>query len=284
MKDWRYFLKVKSVGLYINILSYICPQKARDFSYKLFSSPKAGKLRPEQLPEILKKAHRGILSGSNGEIQTYLWDGSQDRVLLVHGWESNAARWEPLLSHLKQHDSKVLALDAPAHGLSAGEFNILEYAKAVDAVVRDFDPKYIIGHSLGGMILTYYLHQYQPKNVDKVVFLGSPSDFEVMTNNYTNLLSLSDRSKSLFESYFTKVLRVDPKKFTARIFGNSIHLPALVAHDEQDDVVKYEESGKIVSSWKAAQHYTTRNLGHSMHDDALYLQILEFLFGKKQLI
>lgn len=279
MKKWQYKFAVKSVGLYINILSYVRPKYARDLSYKIFSRPRDGKLNPENLPDVLLQSEMKLVSDT---IQTYLWDGNQDRVLLVHGWESNASRWEQILNYLKKHDSKVLALDAPNHGLTPGIFNVLEYAKAVDKVVQEFKPKYIIGHSLGGMTLTYYLHQYQPKSVSKVVLLGAPSDFEVITNNYVRLLSLNNRSKSLFESYFTQILNVNPKEFTARLFGKSIQLPALIAHDEQDEVVKFEESDKIISNWKEAQKHSTTKLGHSMHDDALYLKITEFLFGEKQ--
>jgi pimeloyl-ACP methyl ester carboxylesterase len=39
---------------------------------------------------------------------------------LVHGWESNASRWENLLPYLKKSGSTI-AIDGPAHGLSSGK-------------------------------------------------------------------------------------------------------------------------------------------------------------------
>ena len=39
MKKIKYFLITKSVGLYINLLSFVQPDKANTLAYKLFSVP-----------------------------------------------------------------------------------------------------------------------------------------------------------------------------------------------------------------------------------------------------
>lgn len=277
MQKLRFFLLTKSLGLYINTLSHLWPSRSRELSYRLFSSPRYGKLKPANLPEVLKKASPGALMLHGQRLQSYTWQGSAETILLVHGWESNASRWEKLLPHLLSTGKTVVAIDAPAHGLSEGDFNIPKYSEAIDKAVREFKPRYLIGHSIGGAAIVYYQHLYQNHGIEKVVLLGSPSDFDTITDNYVSLLSLSDRSRKLFESYFTENFNYHPKDFTARLFARSMQMPGIIAHDEEDDVVFFAESGKIAQAWTTARFIQTKGLGHSMHDDGLYSEVAAFL-------
>ncbi|NMH29373.1 alpha/beta fold hydrolase [Flavobacterium silvaticum] len=278
MKKVRFFLLTKSFGLYINVLSRFSPAKARALSYKLFSNPRYGKLEAGDLPEILKSVEKQDLNQGGNKIQSYVWPGNQETILLVHGWESNASRWELLLPHLSPSGKTIVAIDAPAHGLSQGSFNIPRYADAIHEAVLKFHPKYVIGHSIGGAAIVYYQHVYKNEAIEKVILLGSPSDFDTITDNYIRLLSLNERSKELFESYFTQNFNYHPKDFTAREFGKSMKMKGIIAHDQDDDIVLFPESKKIAGAWKDAIFIETKGLGHSMHDEKLYKEIARFLF------
>lgn len=268
----------KSFGLYINVLSRLSPAKARALSYKLFSSPREGKLVAEQLPDILKTALRQQIIHNGHTIQAYIWPGNSETILLVHGWESNASRWELLLPHLVPSGKTIVAIDAPAHGLSGGSFSIPGYAEAIHETVLKYHPKYVIGHSLGGAAVVYYQHVYKNEAIEKVILLGAPSDFDRITDNYISLLSLNQRSRELFESYFTEHFQYHPKEFTAREFAKSLQMKGIIAHDTDDDIVLFHESKKIAGAWKDAIFIETKGLGHSMHDEKLYREIARFLF------
>ena len=92
----------KSIGLYISFLSYVWPKKATQLAYRFFSEPREGRLHPDDLPEILKKANRETLAVNNEYFEVYHWSGTKEPLLLIHGWESNSSRWEPLLPYLQQ--------------------------------------------------------------------------------------------------------------------------------------------------------------------------------------
>lgn len=278
MKRIRFFLLTKSLGLYINVLSRFSPARARELSYRIFSSPRDGRLFPEQLPEILKTAQRQQIIHNGNTIQAYVWPGNSETILLVHGWESNASRWELLLPYLIPSGKTIVAIDAPAHGLSGGLFSIPAYADALHEAVRQYHPKYVIGHSLGGAAVIYYQHVYKNEAIEKVILLGAPSDFDRMTDNYIRLLSLNVRSSRLFESYFTEHFSYHPKDFTAREFAKSLQMKGIIAHDTDDEIVLFHESKKIASAWKDAVFIETKGLGHSMHDENLYKQLAKFLF------
>jgi predicted alpha/beta hydrolase family esterase len=278
MEKLRNFLLAKSVGLYLNFLSYAYPEKASHLAYRFFSEPRTGRLSKEKLPAILKEAQAETLAAGDLTFQTYLWKGSDDVILLVHGWESNASRWENLLPHLRGSGKTVVAIDAPAHGLSSGrELNLIMYADAIDAAVKKYNPSALVGHSIGGAACIYYQHTYQNPDIRKLVILGAPSDMKVIMRNYVTLLSLNAKMTTLLEQYFLDRFRVKVEDFSARIFGSSVKTRGIIAHDVSDDVVSFEEAKKIASSWKNATFIETSGLGHSMHDDVLYRKVRDFL-------
>ncbi|HJS00241.1 MAG TPA: alpha/beta fold hydrolase [Flavobacterium sp.] len=279
MKKALYYLFTKSIGFYINTLSFIFPEKASQLAYALFSEPREGKLTKDNLPEVLRDTHKASYQHEGQYFQTYTWQGNENVILLVHGWESNAARWEKLLTHLKKSGSTIIALDAPGHGLSGGkEFNIPQYAAFIDIIVQKFNPKHLIGHSLGGKTCLYYQSTYQSNSIEKMVILGSPSDFKIILNNYINLLSLNAKISKELENYYLKNFNLELEQFSGKLFASKIKTKGLIAHDTEDTIVLFEEAKKIASSWQDSVFIETKGLGHSLHGEELYQKVYQFLF------
>ncbi len=278
MKKIKYFLLVKSVGFYINCLVFVNPEKASKLAYKLFSEPRLGKLVAQDLPEILQTAKQESFLHKNQEFQSYTWPGNDHMILLVHGWESNASRWEKLLPYLKKTGSTIVAIDAPAHGLSSGkEFNVPKYADAIAAYTKIMNPNVLIGHSIGGAACIYYQFLHQNKNIDKMILLGAPSDLKNLIINYCNMLSLNSRVQFHLENTFSEKFELHVDEFSGKKFAPHILTKALIVHDTHDTIVAIEEGKKISSNWKNATFIETQGLGHSLHDDMLYEKISTFL-------
>lgn len=281
MKNLKYFLLTKSAGLYINILSYINPKKASVLAYRLFSEPRIGRLSKTDLPLVLQDAKTETFQFNEHRFESYHWEGNENVVLLIHGWESNASRWEKFLPYLKKSGSTIVAIDGPAHGLSSGkEFNVPNYAAFIDIAVQKFQPHFLIGHSIGGAACVYYQYKYQNNNLKKMVLLGAPSDLKTLINNYVALLSLNTKMVQLLENHFLEKFKFKLDEFSGQIFGKNLNLQGIIAHDIDDNIVAFEEGKKIASSWKNATFIETKGLGHSMHDDELYLKVSTFLFQK----
>ncbi len=280
MKNFLYFLLTKSIGIYLNALSYLNPEKATKIAYQFFSEPREGRLVREKLPKVLKEAHKELYEHKGEHFQTYTWKGNENVVLLVHGWESNASRWENLLPYLKRSESTIIALDAPGHGLSSGkEFNIPQYATFIDIVAQKFKPKYLIGHSLGGKTCLYYQSVYQNENIEKMVILGAPSDFKIILNNYITLLSLNSKISSGIENHYHKHFNLTLEDFSGQKFASKIKTKGFIAHDTEDTIVLFEEGQKIASGWEDSIFMQTKGLGHSLHGEELYQKVYEFLFS-----
>ncbi|WP_300569697.1 alpha/beta hydrolase [Flavobacterium sp.] len=267
------------IGFYINILSFLYPKKSLELAYQFFSEPREGRLSPKNLPEILKEATLEVIEHNGHFLQTYIWKGNENKILLIHGWESNAARWEKLLDFLKKSGSTIIALDGPAHGLSSGkEFNVPTYAEFINVVSEKHKPKFIIGHSMGGVACAYYQHLYQNHDLEKMILLGSPSDFKILLDNYSKMLSLNSKVYEQLVSYIKKRFKIDIDEFTSVQFLKNTTINGIIAHDAADDVVAFEEAKKMAQSWKKAKFIETQGLGHSLHDDKLYQNIYQFLF------
>ena len=138
MKKIQYFLITKSVGLYINLISYFLPEKAKQIAYEIFSQPRKGKIKNGKLPKTLQNAKQETLHYDGEDFQTYIWQGSEDIILLLHGWESNAARWYKLIPILEKSGCTIVAIDAPAHGLSGSKwFNVGKYSEFLKTIFVD---------------------------------------------------------------------------------------------------------------------------------------------------
>ncbi len=281
MKKLKIFILTKSVGLYINILSYINPRKAMMLAYQIFSQPRIGKLSKDNLPKFLESSTNETHLHNGKSFQTYTWQGNENVILLLHGWESNASRWKKILPFLKKTGSTIIAIDAPAHGMSSGkEFNVPQYAEYIDVLIQRFQPKHIIGHSLGGIAIAYYQHHFKNNTLEKIVLLGAPSDFKIILNNYKNLLSLNSKVYNALIAYTKERFDIIVDEFSTSNFLKNATLDGIIAHDIHDKVVAYSESEKINTHWKKGTLITTEGFGHSLHNSELYEKISLFLKGE----
>ncbi|WP_291097497.1 MULTISPECIES: alpha/beta hydrolase [unclassified Flavobacterium] len=260
-------------------MSFVFPKKASQLAYAFFSEPRTGKLSKNNLPKILQESQTETFQHNEHHFQTYTWKGNDTIILLVHGWESNASRWENIMPYLRKSGSTVIAIDAPAHGLSSGkEFSIPKYAEFIHIVVEKFQPQYLIGHSIGGNTCLYYQSVYQNALVKKMVILGAPSDFKILLHNYIALLSLNSKISAALEKHYLDHFKLKLEHFSGQLFASKLDIKGLVAHDVDDTVVSFDEGKKIASTWKNVRFIETSGLGHSLHDDDLYKKVAHFLF------
>lgn len=269
----------KSIGGYINLISFIFPEKAEQLAHGYFSEPRKGKLTKNKLPKTLQGADSEIIINNEDIIQTYIWKGNETVILLIHGWESNSSRWKKILPYLKKSGSTIIAVDGPAQGLSSGkEFTVPKYAEFIDIVAKKYQPHYIIGHSLGGKASLYYQYKYQHPSIQKMVILGAPSDFSIIFKNFTTLLSLNKKVTQALVSKYTAILNQNLDEFSAKEFASKINVKGFLAHDIEDTIVLFDEGKKISGAWKDSQFIETKGLGHKLHDDDLYKKVYQFLF------
>jgi len=278
MKKLKYFLLAKSIGFYINVLSFVAPKKAVQKAYAVFSTPRKGKIQIDAIPEVLKSAEAVAFDFEGKIIQTYLWKGNETVLFLIHGWESNSARWKKALPYILKSGYTIVAIDAPAHGLSSGkDFNAHKYTEFIHHVAKMYNPKILIGHSIGGKACLHYQTIHNNLNVEKIVVLGAPSDFKVIFENYVSLLGLNSKVNSELINFYKENYNLSNQEIEGPLFSDYKNLKGLIAHDIEDKVVAFAEAKKNSNAWKEAIFIETKGLGHSMNDEELFEKISEFI-------
>lgn len=100
-------------------------------------------------------------------------------VCLVHGLGEHGGRYAQLAETLNQAGYQVMAFDLPGHGRSGGKRGVVppyealcaDVAMLLAAAASRYPnlPQILYGHSLGGIIVSYYTLRYQPSLCGVVV-------------------------------------------------------------------------------------------------------------------
>jgi esterase/lipase len=269
----------KMVGKSLNFMSLLHPALASKWALDLFSKPLKGRLKTPH--PTLEKAKKEVLYvHDNIPIQTYHWSGAKQTVLLVHGWESNSGRWKNMIQRLQHEDYNIVALDAPAHGASgSSSFNAILYSKFIAVVAKKFNPKILIGHSVGGMAISFFIKNSSYTKSEKIVFLGVPSGFPGILKNYTDLMGYNERISKGLERYIQKKFNQPSSHFNTSHFINHINAKGLIIHDENDPVIPFSDALEIQSAFKNSKLITTKGLGHGLKGKQVIENIISFLEG-----
>jgi pimeloyl-ACP methyl ester carboxylesterase len=147
----------------------------------------------------------------------------------------------------------------------------------VQAAIEKYDPKYIIGHSFGGMALLYNDYKYANPGVEKMITLGSPSELSDFMAQYKSMLGLSTNFMDAIETYFIETFDMRFADFSSSKFARKVTKKGLLIHDEFDKVAPKWSSEQVHANWKNSTLIKTKGLGHSLHQDGVRDQIVNFL-------
>ncbi|MEC7263016.1 MAG: alpha/beta hydrolase [Bacteroidota bacterium] len=264
-------------GQYYNVYTLVAPKKAADSAFHLFCTVRKGKVLPQQA-DYLDGAKLAVEEVAEHKIQSYHWPGNKETVLLVHGWESNTFRWRNLIKKLREADFNIIAFDAPSHGYSTGKHLYVPlYEIAVNHMVKKYNPKHLIGHSVGGMTIIYNQYKNPSPVVEKMVTIGSPSEFHEIMQHFQNILKFNDRVMKELDAYVLNRFGFRINEFSTSKFARSISKKGLLFHDKWDQITPYHASVAVSKNWEGSTLISTEGLGHSMHQDDVNDQIISFL-------
>lgn len=260
------------------------PKLAGRLGYELFRTPL--KRSPHKTKhKLMQNADKTVIPFQNGSITTFSWPNSGPTVLLIHGWESNASRWLPLLPKLLAKNFRVIAFDAPAHGKSSGrQLPFDRYAAAIDAVSQHFDPiDMIVAHSFGVVGSSYYLSQYKPASLKRVVFSSGPNLAKDVLLNFAQIVNIpSGAVPFMLDALVSDVQMPLDEIGVAHLMQNST-LPGLILHDRDDQVVPFSAGESVAASWPGVIFHPTNGLGHRriLRDPQILDSIVGFLAVNK---
>lgn len=277
MKKQLTALVSKCYGLLLNIYVLFDSRGAAKKAFYIFCKVRKGRVLPNQ-EDYLNSAKYKVENIAEHIVQTYKWEGVGETVVLVHGWESNTWRWHKLIEHLKEANYNIIAFDAPAHGNSSGKYlHVPLYEQVLEFIVEKYLPKFLIGHSMGGMTILYNEYLNSNTEVEKIIIIGAPSEYHEVLIHYQNLLGFNENVRLALVHFIQHQFKFDPKKFSSSQYVESNNKKGLLFHDKHDQIVPYHASQQVHAHWKRSKLISTEGLGHSMHQDEVNEQIVTFL-------
>ncbi|NKI33176.1 alpha/beta fold hydrolase [Croceivirga thetidis] len=264
-------------GKWFNFWVNVNPRNTAKKAFDVFCTIRLGKVLPNQ-KAFLDAAKLDVKEVAGHQIQSYHWSGKKGPILLMHGWESNTFRWRNFINMLRAKDFEIFAFDAPSHGYSSGKkLHVPLYAEATQHVLEAYRPKWVVAHSVGGMTINYTHFLNPDTTVEKVVTIGSPSEFSQFMDSYQKIVPFNNKVRMAMDSYLKEWLGFHFKEFSSARFVSNSTKKGLLFHDKYDLQVPYTESVRVHENWEGSELRLTEGLGHSMHQKQVNEDIISFL-------
>ncbi len=280
MQNIKRQLTIQGLRLYLNTLAVFSPVKAGEIAFQIFCTPRQGRIREKDQVFLNTADEQKDLFVNDLNVRCYHWRGAGPTVLLVHGWESNAARWQRVIRQLRAKDFNIVAVDAPAHGKSGSrQFNAVLYAHMLEVVVAQYQPQSLVGHSIGGFACLFLLHTGEAPSVQQLAILGTPAEMTNIVAGYQRLLGLSQRVMQGMEQVFRRRFGRAFHELSGPVMASALHIDGLIVHDLNDATVPYADAMLYAEHWPQARLVTTRSQGHRLNGDGVPETVVGFLLG-----
>lgn len=248
------------------------PRRANDVSTYERSLPRGARR--------VEIAHRGsTLTG-------WTWGEAGPAMLLVHGWESHTGRMTPLIEPLLAQGFRVVAFDAPGHGLSPqAATDLIDVGRAIGHMVEQYGPfAGIIAHSFGAAATAIMLARHPELAPKKLVLISPMLDLEQQLAVFADAARLSAERKSRLRALIEGQIELPVARCSTLSAVRGLHLPGLVVHDRFDRLVPFSVGAAIAQAWVGAQLFTTEHLGHrrGLSSMTVICRILDFLGDERR--
>jgi pimeloyl-ACP methyl ester carboxylesterase len=269
----------------VRSLERVAPALAAEAAYAVWRSP--GRRVPVHPTEqaVMDDARLGWLRVRGHRVATYEWGHGSRTVLLVHGWQSRASAFAPLVRELRQSGRRVMAFDAPGNGRSGGtRTDVRDYA----AIIAELEPRggyeAIVAHSFGTPAAALAIRS--GIRASRLVTVNGAADFDYLLGAFGHTLRLTPRMLRAVRARTERRMFRGIDDIWNRYSATSTPLPAgipwLVLHDEDDAVIDVGQARALVAAHpSSAELVLTSGLGHNrpLRDDDVLDRITAFVDG-----
>ncbi|GAA4049269.1 alpha/beta hydrolase [Hymenobacter glaciei] len=252
-------------------------------AWRVFTTPRRLPIKSWEAPALADARRRSVLA-ETGAVAVYEWGPTAaPAVLLVHGWEHRASFWRAWVAPLLAAGYRVVALDGPAHGASAGRRTTLtDFGGAVQAVVDTVgEVRAIVAHSFGGAAVAG-LPVRLPLGValPRLVLLSVPMGPRPVAERFADFLHLPADLVRRFAGHIERSTGRSAESFAVAAAGPGTGArQVLVLHDEGDEIIPFAEGQQIAAEWPQARLHATHGLGHNriLRDAGVIAEAIDFI-------
>ena len=264
------------------ILQWIGAPLAGKLALQLFLTPARRTVDAIDAPVLAQSTRHAHRAGEH-EFVVWKWGDEAPRVVLLHGWGSHAARFGNFVAPLRAAGFSVIGIDAPAHGASPGrQSDLPRFRDSLAEVLRVHAPIHaVVGHSLGGGAVLTVLAETAAHHPKKICLFGVPSDMDYILESFAMMLALGEAARADLRARFAAHFGRAASAISVAAAASSVHIPALVVHDEEDNVAPIAQGEALAAALKDATMWRTQGLGHSgaLRDAPTIERVVSFLRG-----
>ncbi len=270
----------KVITVTAKLLQAISPKLATLFAARLFTTPLKHRLPKREINmEQNSSQQKLFIPKINKEINVYHYGDSPKKVLLVHGWSGRGTQLVKIADALLEKGYSTISFDAPAHGKSGSKTTIMpEFIACILEMEKQFGPfEYAIGHSLGGMSILNAVKQ--GLNIKKAVIIGSGDIIQDILDDFVSKIQMKPIIASMMKKYFEKKFGEPMELYSGSFAAQSVEIPILVIHDENDEDINIKAAYNIHKNLKNSQLIVTEKLGHRkiLGDKKVIEMLLKFI-------
>lgn len=261
------------------ILSVIFPKTIAHTAQMLFLTPEKIARPPSEMDYFNSSKKYKI----DDRIAAFEWGQPQNPlVVLVHGWAGRGTQMAAFADPLVKKGFRVVAVDGPAHGDSAGQFtHVGEYSQFMIDIQKTLGPYHaVIAHSFGAGCAV--LAASRGLDVKKIIMVAGPSRYEIVVKNYLEAIKLSSKAREYFITTLGERVKLPISEMNVGVIGNQLpHLKAMVVHDKEDKEVTVRAAEDIKKNWPSINYLMTTGLGHRriLKDPFVVNEVTEFILN-----
>ena len=258
--------------------SHVAPWLVAPFFRRMMLKPRRHVRPPPVL--ALKAADERIDLGDG--LVAWRW-GEGPTVLLVHGFEGDRRQFAAIIDALVERGFAAVALDAPAHGESAGdELTAVKLIAALERALARLGPVHaVVGHSLGGAASLFTIAHNG--GARRLALISAPSSLERQLKLFAKAVGLSRRGAVAFIASVERQVGRPAADFDVRHIAGKVDLPLLLIHDQDDRQVPVAEAARAVHALPGAELMVTHGLGHNrlLADRAVVTAVVDFVSAQE---
>ncbi|GIL00109.1 MAG: alpha/beta hydrolase [Alphaproteobacteria bacterium] len=244
----------------------VAPSHGGNAAFRLFSRTPASRNPSPREREAIERYGRFMddarhhrLRTAGGWISAHLFKplvgaGTERTALVVHGWRSRAEHMVPIVMQLRAGGYRVVALDLPGHGRSAGRH--LNMASAVEACAEAelwFGPfDVVVGHSFGGAVVLNAaagsVRTFRPLTPARLVLISAPNMIPAIFDQFADALRLGPGIRAAMSQRVERLTGTPLAEFVGARQLARLTIPTLIVHAPDDREVAADDAAALAGA------------------------------------
>jgi pimeloyl-ACP methyl ester carboxylesterase len=239
---------------------------------------------PAREARLLAEAGDQSFQRDDKRIACWSW-GSGPRVLLLHGWNGRGAQLGSFVKPLVEAGYRVMTLDLPGHGQTAGRRTDIFEIRDVLCDLNELHGPFagVIAHSFGVPCLAVAVKAgFQ---TEAIVSLSAPAGFDNLLKSFGRYLRLPPGVLADVERRLHAYIGTRLWAEFAEHYATHGEQRSLLIHDSDDCIVPLGEAKTLLQHWPNARLMVTSGLGHRriLKNKAVIRASVAFIQGDKAL-